>query len=423
MAARSRSRSIAFSIDREGPYGFRDHAATSHPGWTPWVPAIRAPPWVLPATALLRPTRAVFAWLCLNHVPGLGPRGIAALLEAHGDPKSILAAGRAGRLRGERLRAEAIDALRHGDYEQAAEADARLAEAAGVTLLAQPDFPAPLAALPDPPPILYLAGTLTRADGVAVAIVGSRAATAYGLHVAAELSRGLARHGATVVSGMATGIDAAAHDGALAAGGRTVAVLGCGVDVPYPAGSERRMAAIRAHGALLSEHPMGTRPRGAFFPRRNRLIAALAMATVVVEAQAHSGAMITARLALELGREVGAVPGNITSSRSVGANRLIRDGAHLVASVADVIATLPPAVQVYLTPPATREEDNGGQPREVDPLLAALYLCERRVDELATLTHTAAPVLLAHLTELELAGAIRRTQGGGYIATQIAGGK
>lgn len=364
----------------------------------------------------------MFSWLCLNHIPGLGPRGVATLLEAHGDAEGVLAAGGAGRLRGERLRREAVTALRDGTYEEAAMADARAAEAAGVTLVPRPDLPAGLAALADPPPILYVAGTLTAADGVAVAIVGSRAATGYGTHVATELARGLARHGATVVSGMATGIDSAAHDGCLAAGGRTVAVLGCGVDVAYPAGSERRMAAIRTHGAVVSEYPMGTRPRAAFFPRRNRIIAGLAVATVVVEAQARSGASITARLAMELGREVCAVPGNITSSRSAGANRLIRDGAHLVQSVADVIATLPPAVQAYLTPPVTRGAAAAGDGGAVDPLVAALTGGERRVDELAALTHTAAPALLAHLTELELLGAIRRTEGGGYIATEIAGG-
>ncbi len=363
----------------------------------------------------------MFPWLCLNHVPGLGPRGIALLVERHGDAEAILAAGRSGTLRGERLRREAIAALRDGSYEAAAEADARRAEAAGVTLLPYPDLPSGLRALPDPPPILYVDGTLTAEDGVAVAIVGSRAATRYGTHVATEFGRGLARHGATVVSGMATGIDAAAHDGCLAAGGRTLAVLGCGVDVAYPAGSERRMAAIRDHGALLSEHPMGTRPRAPFFPRRNRIIAALAIATVVVEAQVRSGAGITARLAMELGREVCAVPGNITSSRSAGTNRLIRDGAHLVQSVADVIATLPPAVQRYLQPrPAAPRPAAATRP---DPLLAALTGSERRVDELASLTHTAAPALLARLTELELAGAIRRTDAGGYIATEIPGGR
>lgn len=365
----------------------------------------------------------MFSWLCLNHVPGLGPRGVATLLEAHGDAEGVLDAGRTGRLRGERLRAEAVAALRDGSYEEAAMADARRAEAAGVTLVPRPELPAGLAALADSPPVLYVDGTLTRGDGIAVAIVGSRAATSYGSHVATEFARGLARHGATVVSGMATGIDAAAHDGCLAAGGRTVAVLGCGVDVAYPAGSEARMAAIRAHGAIVSEFPMGTRPRAAFFPRRNRIIAALAVATVVVEAQVRSGASITARLAMELGREVCAVPGNITSSRSVGANRLIRDGAHLVQSVADVIATLPPAVQAYLTPPVKGGAAATGDDGAGDPLVAALTGGERRVDELAALTHTAAPALLAHLTELELAGTIRRTGGGGFIATEISGGK
>jgi DNA processing protein len=356
-----------------------------------------------------------FPWLCLNHVPGLGPRGVADLLEVHGDAVAILAAGRVGKLGMDGVRGEARCALRTGAYEAEAEADARRAEAAGVAVVALPDLPAGIRALTDPPPVLYVAGDLLPRDGVAVAVVGSRAATRYGLHVATVLARDLAGRGATIVSGLATGIDAAAHDGALAVGGRTVAVLGCSVDVVYPAGSEARMAAIQASGAVLSEHPMVTRPRGGFFPRRNRIIAALAVGTVVVEAQERSGALITARLAGELGREVFAVPGNVTSSRSAGTNRLIQQGALLVQSGADVVSALPPAVQGYLqTPPCA--------PRAVAPtsglatrLLAVLADSEHRVDELATLTQTGVSALLAELTQLELKGLIRQTDGGGYI--------
>jgi DNA processing protein len=357
-------------------------------------------------------------WLCLNHVPGLGPRGVAALLSVHGDAAAILAAGRSGRLGVDGVRGEARAALRDGRYREAVEADARRATEAGVTIVPLPDLPAGLRALVDPPPVLYVAGDLLPRDGVAIAMVGSRAATRYGLHVAAILARDLAGRGATIVSGLATGIDAAAHEGALAAGGRTLAVLGCGVDVVYPAGSEPRRLAIRDHGALLSEHPMGTQPRGGFFPRRNRIIAALAVGTVVVEAQERSGALITARLAGELGREVFAVPGNITSSRSVGANRLIQQGALLVQSGVDVVSALPPAVQGYLqTPPRA--------PRTLVPtsglatrLLAALTDSERRVDELVALTQTGVSALLAELTQLELQGLIRQTDGGGFITVE-----
>ncbi|MGD2062345.1 MAG: DNA-processing protein DprA [Nitrospirota bacterium] len=356
-----------------------------------------------------------FPWLCLNHVPGLGPRGVAALLEVHGDAAAILAAGRRGKLGVDGVRGDARTALRSGTYEAQAEADARRAVEVGVTVVPLPDLPAGVRALADPPPVLYVAGDLLPRDGVAIAVVGSRAATRYGLHVATALARDLAGRGATIVSGLATGIDAAAHDGALAAGGRTLAVLGCGVDVVYPAGSEARMAAIRDAGALLSEHPMGTRPRGGFFPRRNRIIATLAVGTVVVEAQERSGALITARLAGELGREVFAVPGNVTSSRSVGANRLIQQGALLVQSGVDVVSALPPAVQGYLQPPpraARAAAHTSGLARRV---LAALADSERRVDELVALTQTGVSALLAELTQLELKGLIRQTDGGGYI--------
>jgi len=357
-----------------------------------------------------------FPWLCLNHVPDLGGRGIAALLEAHGDAGAILAAGRAGKLGVDGVRREARAALRDGRYQEAAEVDARRATDAGVTIVPLPDLPAGVRALTDPPPVLYVHGGLRSEDGVAIAVVGSRAATQYGLHVATALARDLAGRGATIVSGLATGIDAAAHDGALAVGGRTLAVLGCGVDVVYPAGSEARMAAIRNHGALLSEHPLGTRPRGGFFPRRNRIIAALAVGTVVVEAQERSGALITARLAGELGREVFAVPGNITSSRSVGANRLIKQGALLVQSGADVVSALPPAVQGYLQPPPRAPRAAAPTSGLAARLLAALADSERRVDELVSLTQTGVSALLAELTQLELKGLIRQTDGGGYVA-------
>jgi DNA processing protein len=356
-----------------------------------------------------------FPWLCLNHVPGLGPRGIAALLALHGDAEAILAAGRVGKLGTDGVRGEAQAALRDGRYQAAAEADARRAEEAGVAVVPLLDLPAGVRALTDPPPVLYVAGELLPRDGVAMAIVGSRAATHYGLHVATALARDLAGRGATIVSGLATGIDAAAHDGALAAGGRTLAVLGCGIDVVYPAGSEARMAAIRGAGALLSEHPLGTRPRGGFFPRRNRIIAALAVGTVVVEAQERSGALITARLAGELGREVFAVPGNVTSSRSIGTNRLIQQGALLVQSGADVLSALPPAVQGYLQPPPSTCRATSPTSGLAARLLATLADSERRVDELVALTQTGVSALLAELTQLELKGLIRQTDGGGYV--------
>ncbi|MGQ0614849.1 MAG: DNA-processing protein DprA [Planctomycetaceae bacterium] len=201
-------------------------------------------------------------------------------------------------------------------------------------------YPAALAPLSDPPPALWLRGSLLPCDGVAVALVGSRDATPYGRRIAHALAADLGRAGVTVISGLARGIDAAAHEGALSAAGRTVAVLGSGLLEPYPPEHLGLLERIAQQGAVLSEFPLHTPPRPLHFPRRNRLIAALALATVVVEAGPGSGALGTARHALDLGREVLAVPGPVDSPQSEGTLRLLREGAAPVASARDIFAAL-----------------------------------------------------------------------------------
>jgi DNA processing protein len=203
------------------------------------------------------------------------------------------------------------------------------------------DYPALLRPVPDAPDPLHVRGRLLSGDALAVAIVGSRRATPYGLDVAETLAADLAARGVTVVSGLARGIDSAAHRGALRVGGRTVAVLGSGVDVVYPPENQRLADEIVARGALVSQFALGTPPLAYNFPTRNRVIAGLSLAVVVVEAAERSGSLITARLAAELGREVLAVPGRVTAPESRGANRLIQDGAALALGWEDVIAALP----------------------------------------------------------------------------------
>lgn len=202
-------------------------------------------------------------------------------------------------------------------------------------------FPSRLAEIPDAPATLHVRGTLVDADALAVAIVGSRRATPYGLEVAETLAAELAARGVTIVSGLARGIDSAAHRGALRVGGRTLAVLGSGVDVIYPRENRRLAAEIAARGALVSQFAPGTPPLPHNFPIRNQVIAGISLAVVVVEAAEKSGSLITARLAAELGREVLAVPGRITAPESRGANRLIQDGAHVAMGWEDVVAVLP----------------------------------------------------------------------------------
>jgi len=209
-----------------------------------------------------------------------------------------------------------------------------------VLTLQDPGYPAALRAIADPPQALYVRGRLVEADRMAVAVVGARRASPYGVAVGEWLGRELARSGVTVVSGLARGIDAAAHRGALAAGGRTVAVLGCGVDVAYPPDHARLLAQVVEAGAALSEYPLGTPPLRYHFPRRNRLISGLCLGVVVVEGQQDSGALITADSALEQGREVFAVPGPIFAATSALPHRLLQQGAKLVTGVEDILDEL-----------------------------------------------------------------------------------
>src|SRR6266849_1274445 len=216
--------------------------------------------------------------------------------------------------------------------------------------LADEHYPAWLRAIPDPPQVLYCDGSLEPGDRQAVAIVGSRQASPYGLRVTNALAGELSALGFTIVSGFARGIDAAAHRAALAAGGRTIAVLGCGLDVDYPPGHASLRAEIAGNGAVLTEFVPGTPPLAGHFPRRNRIISGLALGVVVVEAAEGSGSLITARLALEQGREVFAVPGSPLDPRCRGSNDLLRHGATLTESGEDVLSQLGPLLERVLQP-------------------------------------------------------------------------
>ena len=269
-------------------------------------------------------------------------------------------------------------------------------------------YPPALEDLELPPPVLYLRGEIP--DRPAVAVVGSRAADPYGLETAERFAAELAASGLTVVSGFARGVDQAAHRGALGVdGGRTVAVLGCGLDRDYPVGSRELADSISRAGAVLTEFPPGAAPRPQNFPVRNRIIAALAVGTLVVRATVRSGSLITARLALELGRDVYAVPGAIFDERARGANLLIRDGALLAQCPRDVLESLPLAVRDRLTPP---REGRGGEGAGRDPVLRHLRRGEPLDPEtLARRAGVPLPELLGRLAELEIAGRVRRYAG------------
>ena len=283
-----------------------------------------------------------------------------------------------------------------------AEADARIAEGAarGLSMCACGDreYPPQLLELHDPPPVLWSAGAWSTLEAPIVSIVGTRRATSYGLRVARELSSSLARAGACIVSGMALGIDAAAHCAALEAGGRTVAVLGTGADVAYPRANVALHRRISAHGLVLSELSPGARADKGSFPRRNRIIAALASLTIVVEAPVRSGALITASDALELGREVAMVPGPIDSPQSAGTNEYLRDGAHVISSIDDalMLAGLP---RRSTNAP---ELGNASERRVWD----ALGQGAASLDELCARSKLPAAACMATVTALELRGVI-----------------
>ena len=269
-------------------------------------------------------------------------------------------------------------------------------------------YPVALRDLSGPPAVLFANDSerlVGLTDAPAVAIVGARRASAYGLEVARSLGRGLSAAGVTVVSGMALGVDSAAHEGALDAGGRTIAVLGGGVDVPYPATKRSLHARLHDEAVVASELPPGFRPRRWTFPARNRIIAALAAVTVVIEAADRSGALITARVARDLGRDVAAVPGRITSPLAAGPNALLRDGAHLVdgpQSILDLLFGV--GARAVPTAPTTELDAD---------LRSALQAVREGRDPEAELP---SGEVLATLGELELRGLVRRAPGGGWVA-------
>jgi DNA processing protein len=272
-------------------------------------------------------------------------------------------------------------------------------------------YPPALGAIIDPPPVLWTRGSLAALAPHAVAIVGSRAASQYALDVAERLAADLASRGFAIVSGLARGVDSAAHRGAVAAGGSTIAVMGCGADVMYPAEHASLAAAIELRGLIISELVPGTRPLPQYFPQRNRIISGLCRAVVIVEAGERSGSLITARCALEQGRDVLAVPGNVLSGRNRGGHALLRDGARLVETADDILEELNGVG--CCTPSASRRTPHS---TSGDGLLACLPAGEAcDVDELAERSGLTVAQLLPRLFELELQGAVARIGGGRFV--------
>ena len=351
--------------------------------------------------------------MALALIVGLGPRRIAQLLSRFGSARELFSLPREEFADISGLNVTIASALRHPPFDDARALLERSAALGHVVLTpADADFPALLRSIPDPPPMLFARGNVELTNAEAVAIVGSRHHTRYGGDVAERLGKAAAEAGLVVVSGMARGLDAVAQLAAMTAGGRSIGVLGTGVDIVYPACNHALYQRIARDGLLLSEHPPGLQPTAGAFPRRNRLISGLARALVVVEAAEGSGTLITVGTALEQGREVLAVPGPITSPTSRGTNRLLRDGATPLLDPADMLA----ALGVRSAPPegaALAAATCTLSPTEAR-IFAALSSDGRTVDDLAELVGLPVGELLAALLGLELGGLAQQLPGALY---------
>ena len=353
--------------------------------------------------------------LRLHLVPGIGPRIQAELLRAFGSAAQVVSAGGEQLLQvdgiGPKLSA-AISAARSSDDAQR-EIDRCRAASVDVLRLGAEDYPPLLTEIYDPPPVLYRRGTFESVDEIAVGIVGSRKCTLYGRQQAERLAAALARAGITVVSGLARGIDAAAHRGALAAGGRTIAVCATGLAQLYPPEHADLAKEIVASGAVVSESPLDRGPTPGLFPQRNRIISGMSLGVVIVEATRKSGALHTARHAMEQGREVFAVPGRIDSLASEGCHDLLRDGATLIRHPDDVLEELGP-----LTSPVARSEsETVHSPRELSlsdqerEVLNLVTIDPRPIDEILDSARIDSSRVLSTLTILEMKRHVRRLPG------------
>jgi DNA processing protein len=282
-------------------------------------------------------------WLALHLVPGVGRITFKRLVGYFGHPRAVMQATAGQLMRVSGIGPKIAQAITGFHTAEAVERELRASTSVGCQIVTQSDegYPALLKTIEDPPPVLYVKGALGDPMAPRVAVVGSRRPSTYGKVVAEQLARGLAESGVTVVSGLARGIDSVAHVNTLESGGRTIAILGCGLSYMYPPENRRLSERISRQGAVVSEFSMTTKPDRLNFPLRNRTISGLSLGTVVVEAGERSGALITVQWALEQGREVFAVPGNVTAPTSRGTNRLIKMGAKLVEHVDDILEELP----------------------------------------------------------------------------------
>ncbi len=369
-------------------------------------------------------SQALRPWLMLRAIPGVGDAILLKLVQEFGSPGAVLSATQAA-LEDAGCRPQLGEAIRRGpDTDAIKQLDHELAQLPqrGISVLTYLDagYPAPLKGIADPPPLLYVQGTLLETDDRAVAIVGTRKVSSAGRAFAEELASDLAALGFTIVSGLARGVDAAAHRGALAAQGRTLAVMGCGLDRTYPADHRQLRESIEERGAVLSELPLGAAPHSYHFPRRNRMISGLSLGVVVTEATVQSGSLITARLAGEQGREVFAVPGFVKAENSRGPNSLLKDGARLVESAHDIVEELlsqldTPFREQLSARGATKDRGRPALAADEARVYDALSVLPQSVDDVIRRSGLPAAQVAAFLLSLELKNCIRQLPGNEYV--------
>jgi DNA processing protein len=361
-----------------------------------------------------QPNEETVAELRLTFAKGIGPILRRALVERFGSAAQIFAAGPSDWRDVPGVGAKLVQSLSLVAQQDIA-SEWSYCQTHGIEVLTQshPLYPAALREIPDPPGVLFMHGSLMPSDALAIAIVGSRHATHYGLTQAERLAGSLARAGLTIISGLARGIDAAAHRGALQAGGRTIAVLGSGVANIYPPEHVELAGEVVARGALLSESPPRFPPISGAFPQRNRIVTGMSLGVIVVEAAKSSGALISARHAMEQGRDVFAVPGRVDSRASQGCHQLIRDGAKLVESADDVLEELGP----LLKPTATPDGRDIRHPAELQlndierQILDAIQTQATSIDSVIAATSLPAQQVLSTISVLEMRRLIRRVSG------------
>jgi DNA processing protein len=355
-------------------------------------------------------------WLALHLVPGVGRITFKKLVAYFGHPHAVMRATARQLTRVSGVGPKMAQAITGFQALRAVEQEMRAAKAAGCQIVTQDDegYPALLKTIEDPPPVLYVRGDIGNPMAPGIAVVGSRRPSTYGKVIAKQLARGLAVCGVTVVSGLARGIDSVAHINSLESGGRTIAILGSGLANIYPPENRRVAERISQQGAVVSEFPMMTKPDRLNFPLRNRTISGLSLGTVVVEAGERSGALITAQWALEQGREVFAVPGNVTAPTSRGTNRLIKMGAKLVENVDDILEELPQYAlgEKRGSAPAQQEFCQADSTPDERRLLELLDPAEaRHMDWIIEAAHLPTSLVSSLLLQLELAGKVTQLPG------------